>query len=137
MACGTLSAKLEELDRAIERMHLQIAGGETLAPPQLRAEIAALRAECAAEEERVRTSLQCSRAQTAKTLLRAYEAAAQVLQSAAASLGTLPADEAAAERRSLAAEYSLDFALLAAHRALLVSWEAIAAQREQREEKEI
>lgn len=137
MAHEILSVKLCELDEKVGRLHSRVHLSETASPSQLRQEIAALERECAETKMSLENKLKFSRADVISTLAKAYAEIEQVLQRTAAEMkGHASAQEDAetvAEGKLLTAEYALDFAMLAADRALLLSMESVAAQRAQQE----
>ena len=133
MAHEILSVKLCELEEQLSRLSGRIHLSETAGRGQLRQEIRALSKECAETEWTLREKLRLSRAEVVAPLARTYGEVEQLLQKTKAELETLTAGrgggEAAAEEKILLAEYALDFAVAAANRALLLSMEAIDAQR--------
>ena len=135
-----LSVKLCELDETLARLHSRIQLSETAGQARIRAEVVSLRDECMEAELALRNKLQYSRANVLAWLSEFYQDAERLIQQAKEKLehssangrvGTLTVEE-----KLLLAEYSLDFAVQAANRALLTSLEAIEAQLAQQEKKE-
>lgn len=135
-----LSIKLCELDETMSRLHSRIQLSETAGRERLRAEAESLRDECTEAELALRDKLQHSKANVLTGLSEFYQDAERLIQqvkekivhpSAGGQAETLTVEE-----KLLLAEYSLDFAVQAANRALLASLEAIEAQLAQQEKKE-
>lgn len=136
MAHEILSVKLCELDTAVARLHSRIQLSEAAPPGQLRQEIELLQQECAASAMAMGQNLACSRAPLARALAQTYGEMEQSLGNARDRLHRQTAAETgtdAAESKLLLAEYALDFAIQAANRALLLSMQAIDAQRTQQQ----
>lgn len=137
MSHEILSVKLCELDNKIGRMHSRIQLSETADHWQLKSEIEALQKECMEDERVIRNNLQFSRAKSVNRISRAYEKIEGIIAEAREEMGAYVDEsqsrELSAEERLLFAEYALDFAVEAAERALLISLEAIDAQRTQEE----
>lgn len=132
MAHEILSIKLCELEEQFARLSSRIHLSETADHDQLRQEIRVLSKECTETELTLQKKLQLSRSEIVATLASTYGEIEQIIQRAKSKLeeqvmGRNDAD-AAAEKKILLAEYSLDFAVQAANRALLLSMEAIDAQ---------
>lgn len=135
-----LSVKLCELDEKIARLHSRIQLSETAGKERIQAEIESLQNECAETELILRNKLQFSRANVLAGLSEFYQDAEQLIQQAKEKLKHSSADGQGktlnVEEKLLLAEYSLDFAVQAANRALLASLEAIEAQLAQQDKKE-
>ena len=138
MAHEILSVKMYELDKKLEQTHSRIQLAETMDTARLQQQIQQLRQEC--EESRIilENRLHHSKTECVVKLARVFdqveEAVGKVLKAENIDLEQqtsymLPG----AEEKILTAEYALDFAMQAANRALLVSLEAIEAQRSQEE----
>ena len=140
MAHEILSVKLCELDEAMSRLHSRIQLSETAGRQRLRAEVESLRDECTEAEFALRDKLQHSRANVLTGLSEFYQDAERLVRQAKEKIARPSAVGQAetlnVEEKLLLAEYSLDFAVQAANRALLASLEAIEAQLAQEEQKE-
>lgn len=134
-----LTLKLQELDDQFSRLSSRIHFSQTAAHEQLQRELTALSQECAQATSDLQTNLQQSRAQIAAVLANAYADVEHTIQQADRALQTHMRTQngldASGEEKILLAEYSLDFALLAANRALLLSLQAIDAQLTQEERR--
>lgn len=141
MAQEILSAKLDELDRKLSRLHSRIQMGESANPDEIQAELAALREECGEEERSLCDKLRFSRAGMVAGLSQAYGEIRQIIQNARDQIEREDAgdEELTVEEKILLAEYVLDFAVQAADHALLISMEALSAQmiRQEQEEKRL
>ena len=139
MAHEILSVKLCELEEQLSRLSSRIHLSETAGRGQLRQEIRALSKECAETEWTLREKLRLSRAEVVAPLARTYGEVEELIRKTKSELETRAAGreggEAAAEEKILLAEYALDFAVAAANRALLLSMEAIDAQRTSQEQE--
>ncbi|HIS80421.1 MAG TPA: hypothetical protein IAB52_03025 [Candidatus Scatomonas merdavium] len=137
MAQEILTAKLNELDRQLRKLHRQIQKSSPANPIRLRKELEQVRKECAENEKTLRGRLRFSRAGVVTGLAVSYNQVEQIIQE---TIDTIEApgvsQETAKEEKILLAEYALDFAMQAAGRALLLSLEAMEAQVEQQEKKE-
>lgn len=140
MAHEILSAKLCEMDAKLCKLHGQIRSGEYLSEQRLKEEIEALRIEVAEEEKLVFSSLLSSRADIStelriefKVLMDQYKSAAERLQR---ELEECMDWESRLEKKSLFAEYGIDFAMIAANHSLLLALEAIEAEKRRKEEAE-
>lgn len=135
-----LSVKLCELDETISRLRSRIQLSETAGRERLRVEVKSLRNECVESELILRDKLQHSRADVLTGLSEFYQDAERLIQQAKEKIERSSAggqgDALNIEEKLLLAEYSLDFAVQAANRALLASLEAIEAQLAQQEQKE-
>lgn len=128
MANDVLSVKLSELDERISSLHRRISSSQETSPAALQAEIALLRQECTANEQTLRSRLLGSRAAAVQKLAGSWTEIENQIQAARAVWDGNTADDADSEEKLLLAEYMLDFAMLAADHALLISLEAIATQ---------
>lgn len=139
MAHEILTLKLRELEDQFSHLSRRIYSSQTADHEQLQQEMTALSQEWNQASADLRQSLQQSRAQIASVLANAYAEVEQAIQRADNTLqghGHTPEDsDASSEEKILIAEYSLDFALLAANRALLLSLQAIDAQLTQEERR--
>ncbi len=131
MAHEILSVKLCELENQLSRLSGRIHLSETADHTQLQQEIQALRRECDEMELTLQAKLRYSRSRMVSVLADSYRNAEAAIQNARTTLqtqaeGTLP-DEAV-EKKILLAEYTLDFAIQASNRALLLAMQAIDAQ---------
>lgn len=134
-----LSAKLDELESQHSLMYQQLRTAESSPPSELFTQMEQLQSACKQYEQGLQETLAGSHARFLKPLSEAYQTIKDTIFHARQNFfqfGSGPnAEEAAAEEKLLLAEYMLDFAMLASHRALLASLDAIAAQLSQ-EEKE-
>ena len=133
MAHEILTVKLCQLNERLDKLHSRIHISETAGHDRLQQEIAALQQECAQTDDILQKSLHRSKAPLAAVLAQNYEQIEGTIRQAACQLTALemgcPTKETAVEGKILLAEYALDFAQRAAERALLISLEAIDAQR--------
>lgn len=132
MAHEILSVKMCELEDQLSRLSSRIHLSETAGHSQLQWEIKALSNECAETELTLQKKLQMSRAEIVANLAHSYGEIERIIQTTCSKLQTQTANRgdayAITEEKILLAEYALDFAVLAANRALLLSMEAIDAQ---------
>ena len=138
MAHEILSVKMYELDKKLELTHSRIQLADSMDTARLQQQIQQLRQEC--EENRIvlENRLHYSKTECVVKLARVFdqveEALEKVLKTENINLELQPRNMLpGAEEKILTAEYALDFAMQAANRALLVSLEAIEAQRRQEE----
>ena len=135
MTHDIFSVKLYELDTKIVQLNSSIEQGEMDSPEQIAGEIREIRRECREDREILHNKMKYSKAKLVGRISEAYERVDQVLQEVQEQTGIGFTEEKraglSAENRTLMAEYLLDFAMLAANHALLVSLEAIQAQKEQ------
>lgn len=140
MAHEILSIKLCELDERFARIQSRVHMSETADIDRLSDEIRALKDECAENALSIQGSLQRSKAKTPLELLGAYEQIEGIIHRTLNGINDpceSPDDaELASEKMMLLAEYELDFAALAADRALLIALEAIAMQLAQEKKGE-
>lgn len=116
MAYGMLSAKLCELDDDICRLHGRIQQGAE----NLDSEIRAAELELEESQKYLNEKLVFSRSEAVQNIAKVYRTIEDALAREQTELKELTADE-----RLLLAEYSLDFAMLAARKAVLQSLRAI------------
>ena len=133
MAHEILSVKLCQLDDRVGKLHTRIRMSETASPSQLKQEINMLKQECREGEMSLHDTLKRSKSTMVSILAGSYEQMEQIIQNTKeqlqANAESSPDPDACAEEKILLAEYALDFAQQAADRALLLSMEAIDAQR--------
>lgn len=138
MSREILTAKLGQLEDQVERLHTCIHMSEAASHSQLKRQIDALERECVEAESALRRDMQRSKSGLVPILAQSYDQVGRIIQSSKQRLQALEADspdvEAVVEEKLLLAEYALDFAHLAAARALLISMDAIDAQIVQEEE---
>ena len=113
MAHGMLSAKLCELDDDICRLHGRIQQGAE----NLHSEIRAAELELEESQRSLNERLAFSRSEAVQDIAKIYRRIENALSS--------EQKELSADERLLLAEYSLDFAMLAARKAVLQSLRAI------------
>lgn len=113
MAYGMLSAKLCELDNDICRLHGRIQQGAE----NLDSEIRAAELELEESQRSLNERLAFSRSEAVQDIAKIYRRIENALSS--------EQKELSADERLLLAEYSLDFAMLAARKAVLQSLRAI------------
>ena len=130
MAHEILSAKLNELDGKIGRLHSRIHISESEEPEQLAQAVCDLRRECKEETAMLQNQLQYSKAWPAGALSAAYQDIEVTICNAHSTLLSKAGSGAqAAEEKILVAEYALDFALQAADHALLCALDAIQTEK--------
>ena len=137
MAHEILSVKMYELDKKLEQTHSRIQLAESMDEERLHQQIQELRQECQENRITLENRLRHSKTGCVMKLTGVYDqveaAVGKVLETENINLkneqpvlgNVLPG----AEEKILTAEYALDFAMQAVGRALLVSLEAIEAQR--------
>ena len=134
MSHEILSVKLAELDRRMGRLHSRIQLSETGTREDIRRETEALRRECQEDRSALTNQMRFSRFRPAAQLAGAFEEIQAILDRTREDIrrqSESGADrELEPEEKILLAEHMLDFAMQAANRALLISLEAIAVQRE-------
>lgn len=134
MTHETFAAKLNELDERFSALHNRIQVSEKSVPEALEEDIRSLEKECEIEKQTIRANMRDSRARPAELLLHAYDEIEAIRADTKREIiRTLVAGEEgeiSAENLAYLAEYMLDFAVLAANDALLVSMKAIQAQKE-------
>ena len=137
MAHEILSVKMYELDKKLEQTHSRIQLAESMDTERLHQQIQNLRQECQESRITLENRLRHSKTDCVMKLAGVYdqiEAENINLKNKEPIFGNvLPGTE----EKILTAEYALDFAMQAVNRALLVSLEAIEAQRlEEKKEAE-
>lgn len=146
MAHEILSVKMYELDKKLEQSHSRIQLAESMDAERLHQQIQDLRQECLESRITLENRLRHSKTDCVMKLAGVYDqveaAVGKVLEAENINLknkepifgNALPGTE----EKILTAEYALDFAMQAVNRALLVSLEAIEAQRleDKKEESE-
>ena len=145
MAHEILSVKMYELDKKLEQIHSRIQLAESMDTERLHQQIQNLRQECQESRITLENRLRHSKTDCVMKLAGVYDqveaAVGKVLEAENINLknkepifgNVLPGTE----EKILTAEYALDFAMQAVNRALLVSLEAIEAQRlEEKKEPE-
>ena len=137
MSHEILSMKLCQLDERLTKLHNRVHISQTADHNQLQQHIEAMQREYAAYEATLRENLWRSKAGLVSVLNRGYRQIEQIIQDTQAQIQTIEADspETIAERKILLAEYALDFAYQAADRALLLSMDAMDAQRQTEERR--
>ena len=131
MAHEILSAKLNELDGKIGRLHSRIHISESEDLAQLAQAVCDLRRECKEEMAMLQNQLQYSKAGSADALSAAYQNIEATISTAQRTLQSQTRTDAqAAEEKILVAEYALDFALQAADHALLCALDAIQTEKD-------
>ena len=137
MTHEVMNVKLCELDERIACLHSRVRLTETTEASALRQEAAALERQCSETALALRRKLDHTRGDVARELCETYEAIESRMDGMGRNLEAIfSRSEAPEEAETLLAEYALDFALLAADRALLLSRKAICAQRDaDREER--
>lgn len=136
MSHDLLTVKLYELDETIGRLHGRIECSQTDTLERLQDSIENLHQECVESEHLMHNRLKYSKAEPVKNMLKVYEEMKGLIQGVYQQFeGKKPADTPA-EEKLLLAEYALDFAMQSANHAVLLSLEAIAADKEQSEREE-
>ena len=146
MAHPILSVKMYELDKKLEQTHSRIQFAETMDIERLHQQIQNLRQECAESRITLENRLHYSKTGCVTRLANVFDqveaAVEKVLESRNLDLRAEKSEQLnanflpSAEEKILTAEYALDFAVQAVNRALLVSLEAIEAQRLEEEKEE-
>ena len=143
MAHEILSVKMYELDKKLEQTHSRIQLAESMDTERLHQQIQNLRQECQESRITLENRLRHSKTDCVMKLAGVYDqveaAVGKVLEAENINLknkepifgNVLPGTE----EKILTAEYALDFAMQAVNRALLVSLEAIEAQRLEKRQK--
>lgn len=147
MAHEILSVKMYELDKKLEQTHSRIQLAESMDTERLHQQIQNLRQECQESRITLENRLRHSKTDCVMKLAGVYDqieaAVGKVLEAENINLknkepifgNVLPVY--CLHCKILTAEYALDFAMQAVNRALLVSLEAIEAQRlEEKKEAE-
>lgn len=132
-----LSVKLYELDKKFARLHSRIQLSETADLEQIEEELKAIQKECRENKLALYNKMKFSRSKKVKQLSEAYDKMEEIIEESRAQIcGPLSDEEKenlSAEEQILLAEYSLDFAIMAADDALQMSLEAIHSQKSQEE----
>lgn len=132
MANEILSVKLYELDKQFAKLHSRIELSETENTEQLTEEIKALQKECREGQLTLQKQLKYSRAKTVRNISEAYDKIEDIISDMQKSIGDPMSDKwkekISEDDMVLLAEYSLDFAMLVANNALLISMEALDLQ---------
>ncbi len=127
MAHEILSVKLCELDDCICRLHGRIHLSESSDYKALDDEIRKMEKECKESRQALSDKLHHSKSDSVVKLSNAYDTVEDVIK----DLELYKDGQWSADDRILLAEYSLDFALLAAETALHKSLEAIKAFKDE------
>ena len=130
MGHGILSVKLCELDEAVCRLHGRIHLSESRNPEELDEEIARAERDLYELKSAVSGKLRFSQSAAVSRISRKYMAVEEALRSAASDDVQPSSDE-----RLLIAEYYLDFAMLAAEKAVLESLMAIRSSMDEERRK--
>ena len=120
------AAKMIELDEKLRHLHERIDDGEHEDITALMCELNALTEEYNLEQDAIRYRLKECKVPKIQALISMYNDVQERMHNAAESDPEATWNENAA----LLAEYALDFAILAADRALLLSLKAIQEQKE-------
>lgn len=123
------AAKMIELDEKMRHLHERIADGEQEDLTSLLSELNALTEEYKLEQDAIRYRLEECKVPKIQALISMYNEVQKRMQGAAESDPDATWNENV-ENTALLAEYALDFAILAADRALLLSLKAIQGQKE-------
>ena len=136
MSHEIMNVKLCELDDCIARLHSRIRLTEITDAATLKQEIAAAERQCLETSMTLRQKLAHSRGAVARELSGTYEKTEGQLKLMNSRLQALvQRSDDPEEEETLLAEYALDFALLAADRALLLSMQAICAHQNRETEE--
>lgn len=137
MAHEILAVKMCELDEQLSRLSSRIHLSETTGSERLRCEIKALAKECNEAELTLQKKFHMSKAPIVTAFADSYEQIEQIVRGGRERLqehlSKISDPEEAAEEKILLAEYALDFAVLTADLALLLSMEAIDAGQSKEE----
>ena len=149
MADVALQVKIDELDKKVEGIYGRIGLIGKADHAQIKEELAKLKSECMENETAMREKLKGSKSAVAQRICAAFEEVEAAVHKAEEDLegacGTAVPDGGAQAGRARAlcademimfAEYSLDFAMQSASRALLRAFEAIDAQMTEEEREE-
>ncbi|HIR50315.1 MAG TPA: hypothetical protein IAA53_03365 [Candidatus Avoscillospira avicola] len=127
MAHSILSVKLRELDREVSSIHRRIHLAEAGPSAAARREYRQLLRAYTVKKHQTAKLLRCSQADSTRYLLEAYRGIEEIMAALQRNLSQSGGSDA--EEKLLLAEYALDFAAQAANRAVLLSLEAVNAQR--------
>ncbi len=131
-----MDVKLCELDDRIARLHSRIRLTESTDAATLKQEITAMERQCLETSMTLRQKLAHSKGAVSRELSGTYEKTEGHLKEMNNRLQALVRmSDAPEEEETLLAEYALDFALLAADRALLLSMQAICAHQNRETEE--
>ncbi len=130
------AAKMIELDEKLRRLHDQIEDGETSNLTTLSGELHALTEEYNLEQSAIRYRLQECKVPKIQALISMYNDVQKQMHDAAENDPNATWNENA-ENTALLAEYALDFAILSADRALLLSLKAIKEQKESASKEQV
>ena len=137
-----LSVKMYELDKKLEQTHSRIQFAETMDTERLHQQIQNLRQECAESRITLENRLHYSKTGCVTRLANVFDQVEAAVEARNLDLRAEKSEQLnanflpSAEEKILTAEYALDFAVQAVNRALLVSLEAIEAQRLEEEKEE-
>ena len=123
------AAKMIELDEKIRHLHERIDDGEHKNLTALMGELNALAEEYNLEQDAIRYRLAECKVPKIQALISTYNEVQERMHNAAEGDPDATWNENV-ENTALLAEYALDFAILAADRALLLSLKAIQEQKE-------
>ena len=126
MARSVLSVRLREMDREVSGIHRGIHLAEAGPSAAERREYRQLLRAYTVKKHQTAKLLRCSQAGSARYLLDACRGMEEVMATLRRNLTQAGSD---ADEKLLWAEYALDFAAQAANRAVLLSLEAVNAQR--------
>ena len=138
MSHEVLALKIHELEKKIDSLYGHIKISESGSQSQIQSDIENLRCEYSEEQLVLSRKMKYSKSEFVTKLSDSYDEIEKIISETEDSIsavpqsdeiGSIPSDTSVNEK-ILLAEYSLDFALLAAQRALLVSLEAMEAQIE-------
>lgn len=127
MAHSILSVKLRELDREVSSIHRRIHLAEAGPSAAARREYRQLLRAYTVKKHQTAKLLRCSQADSTRYLLEAYRGIEEIMAALQRNLSQSGGSDT--EEKLLLAEYALDFAAQAANRAVLLSLEAVNAQR--------
>ena len=146
MAHQILSVKMYELDKKMEQTHSRIQLAENMDMERLYDQIQSIRRECVENRITLENRLHHSKTGCVAKLANVFDqveaAVGKVLEAENLDLREENSEQLkadflpGAEEKILTAEYALDFAMQAINRALLVSLEAIEAQRREEQKTE-
>ena len=140
MADGMLSVKLAELDQRVGKIYSRIELLRTAEHGRIQEELAQLKKECEENEIALGKKIKFSKSPVIVKFAESYDELKEIIMRTEDELGLAGAREPAVqldtEQKILFAEYSLDFAMRSADRALLAAYEAIDAQMADEEKGE-
>lgn len=139
MAYEVFSIKLGELDKKLSQVHSRIRLSESADHEQISEEMKLLRQECMENEAALYNRLKYSKAGAVSRLADVYSEVKHIIETARedfiCSDSGYESGDAFEEKKILLAEYSLDFAVQAANRALLAAMESLEEQITQQERR--